>query len=197
MGLRTRIRKKVSGKTKAEVRDKLKELHKELDVGLRPQRGYDVGAALEDWLAHGLEGRSANTVTLYRHAAAALTEQLGTVTLMKLTAVNVQDALLALAPERSTRTLKIAHDVLIRAIRQAERDDLVGRNVAALVDTPKGQKAGRPSKSLTLAQTVALMAAAKGTALEAYIVMSLLSGVRTKEARALRWDPCLGLQLTV
>jgi integrase len=32
------------------------------------------------------------------------------------------------------------------------------------------------------------MAAAEGTALEAYIVVSLLSGVRTEEARALRWD---------
>ena len=32
------------------------------------------------------------------------------------------------------------------------------------------------------------MAAAKGTALEAYITVSLLSGVRTEEARALQWD---------
>jgi hypothetical protein len=52
----TRIRKKVSGKTKVEVRDKLKELHKELDVGPRPRRRYTVGDALEDWLAHGTDG---------------------------------------------------------------------------------------------------------------------------------------------
>ena len=32
------------------------------------------------------------------------------------------------------------------------------------------------------------MAAARGTRLEAYIVVSLLSGLRTEEARALRWD---------
>jgi integrase len=32
------------------------------------------------------------------------------------------------------------------------------------------------------------MAAARGTRLEAYIVLSLLSGARTEEARALRWD---------
>ena len=31
-----------------------------------------------------------------------------------------------------TRTVQIAHNVLVRAIRHAERDDLVGRNVAAL-----------------------------------------------------------------
>ena len=62
----TRIRKKVSGKTKVEVRDKLRELHKETDAGLRPRRRYTVGDALEDWLAHGVDGLSERTVTLYR-----------------------------------------------------------------------------------------------------------------------------------
>jgi hypothetical protein len=52
--------------------------------------------------------------------------------------------------------VQIAYNVLVRAIRQAERDDLVGRNVAALVKPPKGQGAGRPSKSLTLEQAVSL-----------------------------------------
>jgi hypothetical protein len=33
----TRICKKVSGKTKVEVRDTLRELHKETDAGLRPR----------------------------------------------------------------------------------------------------------------------------------------------------------------
>ena len=96
--------------------------------------------------------------------------------------------LAAMASRLSTRTVQIAHNVLVRAIRQAERDDLVGRNVAALVKPPKGQGAGRPSKSLTLEQAVALMAAARGTRLEAYITLSLLTGLRTEEVRALRWD---------
>jgi hypothetical protein len=94
-----RVRKKVTGRTKAEVRDKLRELHKQVESGLRPRRRYTVGDALEDWLAHGVDGLSA-------------------------------------------RTLQIAHNVLVRAIRLAERDDLVGRNVAALVDTPKGRQPG-------------------------------------------------------
>ena len=62
----TRIRKKVMGRTKTEVRDKLRELHKQVDSGLRPRRRYTVGDALEDWLAHGVDGLSARTVTLYR-----------------------------------------------------------------------------------------------------------------------------------
>jgi hypothetical protein len=32
----TRLRKKVSGRTKTEVRDKLRELHQQVDSGLRP-----------------------------------------------------------------------------------------------------------------------------------------------------------------
>jgi integrase len=129
-------------------------------------------------------------MTLYRGTIVkALNEELGGVRLTELTASDVYRALTALASRSSTRTVQVAHNVLVRAIRHAERDDLVGRNVAALIENlPKGQLAGRPSKSLTLEQTVALMAAAKGTALEAYIVVSLLSGVRTEEARALRWD---------
>lgn len=144
---------------------------------------------MDDWLATGLDGLAPSTVTVYRNTIAkALREELGTVKLTSLSAGAVQKALASLAAGRSTRTVQMAHNVLVRAIRHAERDDLVGRNVAALVKPPKGQLSGRPSKSLTLEQAVALMAAARGTRLEAYVILSLLSGVRTEEARALRWD---------
>ena len=114
-----------------------------MEGGLRPRRQYTVGDALEDWLAHGLDGVSARTVTLYRGTIAkALREELGSVRLTELTAVDVQAALTAMASRLSPRTVQIAHNVLVRAIRHAERDDLVGRNVAALVKPPKGSWAG-------------------------------------------------------
>jgi integrase len=81
----------------------------------------------------------------------------------------------------------MAHAGLTRAIRHAEANDKVRRNVATLVDTPAGQE-GRPSKSLTFGQAVALIEAARSHGLYAYVVLSLLVGVRTEEARALRWD---------
>jgi integrase len=185
----TRVRKKVMGRTKTEVREKLKELHQQAEDGIRPRRHYTVNNTLDEWLETGLDGLAPATVTVYRNTIAkALREELGTVELTKLTAGAVQKALTNLAARVSTRTVQMAHNVLVRAIRHAERDDLVGRNVAALVNPPKGQRGGRPSKSLTYEQAVALMAAAQRTRLEAYIVLSLLSGVRTEEARALRWD---------
>jgi len=46
-----RIRKSVTGKTKAEVRDKLKELHRELDEGTASSPTYRVDQAVSAWLA--------------------------------------------------------------------------------------------------------------------------------------------------
>jgi integrase len=62
-----------------------------------------------------------------------------------------------------------------------------GRNVATLVDPPKGQ-VGRPSRSLTLDQSLALLDAARESRLNAYVVLSLTVGIPTEEARELRWD---------
>ena len=51
-----RLRRKVSGQTKAEVKDKLKALHSELDAGVRTVQGYTVEAAVADWPAAGAGG---------------------------------------------------------------------------------------------------------------------------------------------
>ena len=191
----TRVRKKVTRRTKTEVRDKLRDLHKQVEGGLRPRRRYTVEDALEDWLAHGLDGVSARTVTLYRRTIAkALREELGSVRLTELTAADVQAALTAMAARLSSRTAQIAHNVLVGAIRHAERDDLAGRNVAALVKPPKGQPGGRPSKSLTLEQAVSLMAAARGDAVGG--VHRLVAAVRAADrggaGAALGSRCCLG-----
>jgi integrase len=197
-----RLRRKVSGKTKQEVRDKLKALHAELDAGVQPVAGYTVQAAVDDWLAHGLPGCSARTVQLYRDGIKPLTDRLGARPLRKLSAADVRSALSALSEELSTRSLQIAHNCLERAIRHAEADDLVGRNVAALVRPPEGRQ-GRPSKALTVEQAWALIDAAAGRVggggdggdadrgpyhLHAYVVLLLTTGIRPEEARALRWD---------
>jgi len=182
-----RVRRKVSGRTKTEVKDKLQDLHDELRAGIRSSPTYTVQNAVDDWLAHGLQGRSAKTISTNREVLPPLTALIGAAKLRELTAADVRSALAELANTRSTRTVQIAHNALVRAIRHAEANDLVGRNVAALVASPKGLE-GRPSKSLTLPQARALIKAAKASRLHAYIVLSLLTGCRTEEARALHWD---------
>lgn len=63
------------------------------------------------------------------------------------------------------------------------------RNVAALVNAPQGKAPGRASRSLTVAQARRFVNSeqAKESRLYAYIVLCLMTGIRTEEARALRW----------
>ena len=57
-----RVRRKVSGKTKAAVQDRLKALHGDLESGVQAKPNYTVRRAAEDWLKEGLDGRSAKTI---------------------------------------------------------------------------------------------------------------------------------------
>ena len=182
-----RVRKKVSGKTKAEVRDRLKELHSELDAGVRTSHGYTVEKAVADWLAEGLPGRVPKTIEANRDSLQPLLAVIGKIPLKDLTVQDMRTALSKMAATHATRTLQKGHNCLTRAIRHAEGADLVRRNVSALVDTPQGQE-GRPSQSLTLDEAGALLAAAEKSRLHAFIVLCLLTGVRSEEARALTWD---------
>jgi integrase len=99
----------------------------------------------------------------------------------------VRAGLEALSGRLSTRYLQIAKASLARSIRYAEAHDRVGRNVATLIDPPKGA-VGRPSRALTLEQSLTLLDAALESRLNAYVVLSLTVGIRTEEARELRWD---------
>jgi integrase len=198
-----RVRRKVSG---TAVIDKLRDLHHQLDKGVTPKTGYThytVRQAAADWLAHGLSGRSPKTVTKNQNVLAPILAVIGARKLRDLSADDVRQALAAKATRYSTAAVSMGHLALKSAIRHAESNDLVSRNVADLADTPKGQQ-GRPSKSLTLDQAVAIITAAAtlpvmelrpglkdvrrpAELMHAYIVLSLLAGIRTEEARALHW----------
>ena len=143
--------------------------------------------AVDDWLREGLDGTSDRTRTLYGGLLGPVLDAIGARPLRVLSAGDVRSALSQLATRYSTRSLQITRNSLERAIRHAESNDLVGRNVAALVKAPRGRD-GRPSKIFTLEQAKALLAASERTRLHAYVVLSLLVGIRTEEARALRWD---------
>ncbi|MEO3889111.1 site-specific integrase [Nonomuraea sp. B5E05] len=185
-GKRQRLKRKA--KTKTAVKDKLIKAVKALESGVTASETYTVRDAVNDWLSKGLKGRSENTVTKQRILAEThVIPRLGKMKLQQLRADHVDEWLDTLSGDLATRTLRDVHSVLKRAIRQAQARDLVLRNVAELVTTPTG-KDGRPSKALTRHQADAMLQAAASFELHAYVVLSLTTGVRTEEARALRWD---------
>ena len=184
-----RIVKSGSGRTKTEARAKLKEVLRDHDDGLAiAPSDYTVTQAVRDWLAYGLNGRSESTVTTARILARThVIPDLGSRRLRDLSAEDVDRWLARKAKTLSTRTLQGMHSCLNRAVKRAMARDKVKRNVVALCSVPQGQ-VGRPSKALTLAQAEAVLTAAQGSRMHAYVVLSLLTGARTEELRALRWD---------
>ena len=52
----SRIRRKVTGRTKTEVREKLKKLQAEADAGLKTSASYTLAKAVADWTAEALDG---------------------------------------------------------------------------------------------------------------------------------------------
>ena len=184
-----RVIKRGSGKTKTEAKTKLKAVLRDYEDGLAiAPDGYTVAQAVTDWLAHGLNGRDRDTIiTCTILCQTHIIPALGARKLRDLRAEDVDKWLAVKTRTLSTATLQRLHSCLNRAINRAMARDLVRRNVVALCSVPQGQP-GRPSKALTMVQAEAILTAAEGSRLHAYIVVSLLTGARTEELRALTWD---------
>lgn len=176
-----------AGRTKTEAKEKLKQLLRDKDDGFTASKRLTVADALEGWLKYGLSGRTANTVsTCSILANTHIIPELGARKLEDLTADDVDRWLAKKSRTLSTATLQRLHSILRRAIAREQARNHVRRNVALLCGVPTGTR-GRPSKSLNLEQSRALLEASKGAPAHAYIVLSLLTGARTEELRALTW----------
>ena len=184
-----RIYRRASGRTKTEARLKLQQLVRDRDTGhTDAPTDYTVADAVRDWLQHGLGGRDPATVETrrilaHRHVIPAL----GARRLVELSAEDVDRWLAEKARTLSTRTVQDLKSILRRAVTRAQARDKVARNVVLLCETPTGQT-GRPSKALTFEQAHALVEHAKGSTMGAYVLVSLLTGARTEELRALTWS---------
>jgi integrase len=186
-----RVTRKASAPTKTDAKTKLKELLSDYDDGLSAMSGgYTVGEAVNYWLTYGLSGRDPRTVSMYRtYAETHILPALAKRKLRELAVEDVEMLLAQKSADLSTRSLRILHSILSRAVRHAQVRDKVRRNVVLLCDVPAG-RTGRPSKSMTLDQAQAVLTAAGKASprMRAYIVLSLLTGMRTEEVRGLPWS---------
>ena len=184
-----RIRKKASGRTKTEAKQRLKDVLRDYDDGLAiAPADYTVERAVNDWLEYGLSGRDEMTVKTCQYICRIhVLPALGSRRLRDLSADDVDRWLAQKSLTLSTRTLQAMHSCLNRSVKRAMARDKVKRNVVELCSVPTGT-AGRPSKSLTMAQAMSVLDAAESSRMYAYVVLSLLTGARTEELRALTWD---------
>jgi hypothetical protein len=101
-----RIRQKVWGRTKAEVREKRQTLHRGLEAGLGVSATCTVVSCIRDWPGDGPTARQASTAGNYRRLAGHAIGKPGAVKRRDLTARQVQEALAELPaspPARSPR----------------------------------------------------------------------------------------------
>jgi integrase len=186
--------KKVSSKNKNTLYDKLLDVLDDVDQGVNSPAYYTVADCIVEFLRDQIADLAPGTQDNYtRLARTHITPYLGRYLLAELRVADVLTWLRGRKPHLSSRTLRLVLNLLERAIRYAQVQEMVARNVAELVRLDqrgrlKGDQPGRASKSMTLEQAVAVLRAAEGTRWYAYLVLSIVTGARTEELRSLTWD---------
>jgi integrase len=185
-----RRRKPVYGKTEKEALAKMRELRRAAD------RGQDLAAKsrtvaewLNEWLtdykAH--DGTRPATLARYRQVVDThLIPSLGRTKLDKLKPADVHRMLAARRETLSAGTLIKIHGVLRAALADAERMELVSRNVARAVRVP-GQ-ATTQRRALTVEEARQFLHATADDRLHALFVVAMTVGLRRGELLGLRWD---------
>jgi integrase len=184
----TRRRQVFYGKTRKEAAEKLRLAQQALDQGLptTPEK-QTVGRFLARWLDEVARPtiRPA-THRLYEYLIRVhIAPAIGGIKLSKLTAQDIHALLQAKQDTLAPSSRKKIHAVLHRALGQAERWQLVARNVADLVDAPRVER--QEMAYLTPEQARTFLRAVQGDRLEALYTVALALGLRQGEALGLQW----------
>jgi len=194
-----RKRKYIYATTRAEVQRRVRELSPQIEEGLSPApERLTLAEYLETWLNTRIPGTiSVRTETMYSHAVHQyINPLLGKIRLNKLAPSDV--AMMIREMERqgySPSTQRMARATLRRALRIAQQDGILSRNVASIAEGPKlNQREGR---SLTPEEAKVFLKAVQGKRLEVAYTMTLALGLRRGEILGLTWDDIIISEDTV
>ena len=178
------IRRKVA-RTKAEAALLLAEM---LDAEALPGSQTPTGEYLRSWLLTASRSVRPNTmigyeVSVRRH----LVPIIGRVPLEQLAPGHIERLVTRLtANGLSAKSVRNVLAVLSRALTVAERQGLIRRNVARLVDPPR--VVTKELDALTVEDVSAIRGAIAGDRLEALYVLALATGLRQAELLGLAWE---------
>lgn len=183
-------RKTLYGATRAEVQGKLVRLQREQQLGMPVVDERDtVSTFLTRWLEASVKRtvRPKTYVNYMQYVDNWIKPTLGRERLSKLTPQQIERLMTKMVDAGlSPRSAQHAHAVLRRALGQAERWGLVGRNVAKLAQPPRAERP--PETWLDADQSRKLLVAARGKRLEALYVVALALGLRKGEILGLHWQ---------
>lgn len=183
------IRQTVTGRTRAEVLARLTELQARVKVATEHRIGLTVAEWIEWWLEHVLPNEAVRQVTRDLYASDArryVVPSLGRTRLDKLSPSDVDRMISQLRAEGyAAATIHHAYRTLYRALEVATRRGLTSRNVAALVDGPRGR---RPKeRTITVEEIHRIRDHVRGHRYEALVVTLIATGLRRGELAALTW----------
>jgi integrase len=189
-GHRRRKRKKFVGSSFKAVQKRLTEALREHQTGgTVPIQRDNLGAFLRTWIPTlKARGRSEKTIESYQWIAEHhIIPELGTVPLTQLTQVALNEYMQCkLEGGLSSRTVRYCHAIIRSALSKAERDGLVGRNVAKLAEPP-AQERKHKVEPLNPDEARKFLVAIEGHRLEALYSVALAVGLRRGEALGLKW----------
>jgi integrase len=178
-------------RTKQSVLNGLKELQRQAEAGVAPDKTRTVAQYVDWWLNNvAPETVSPDTLVDYRwQLEHYVIPHIGHIRLAKLTPADVQKMLRSLEKAGySPRTRQYARAILRRALSWAEgTGGIVMRNAAALVDGPK-KRESKLDDSLIAEEAKAVLDAARDDSLEALAVLVLKFGLRKGEVLAMPWS---------
>jgi len=177
------------GKTRKEVQDKLNAaLHEQKQGVLATGPQQTLKVCLERWLEQVVKlTKRANTYKGYRSAVYYhLIPALGHIRLQKLTIGHLQAFYAERAGKLKPATLAHINAALSGALEDALKQGFVGRNVAKLVELPSVER--YEGQVLTVEQARKLLEVARGSRLDAVLLVALTTGMRRGELVALHWS---------
>jgi integrase len=186
----TRKRVRVYARTRAEVHDRLTEAKAKVQAGTPiPDRQVRLGEYLDYWLEQVVKPnkRPATYAQCEMIVRLYIRPGLGQLPLARLTVRGVQSFLNEKMSEgHSVPKVQVIRKVLSAALTCAMRDELVGRNVARLVQLPKHDATEvHPWSADEIKQF--LGAARTHTLYPAFLLLGLY-GMRRGEVLGLRWQ---------
>jgi integrase len=180
----------VFGATEREVLAKLAELREAQRRGQNlSARRYTFGQWLEEWLSvKRRQGTRASTLRGYEWLIRQhIRPGLGGIRLDKLTPTDIRHLVERKAESGlSAQSVRLMHALIRNALADAEREELMHRNVAKQVRPPVTQR--EEVRVLTVEDARRLVGVIRGDRFEALWVCALTLGLRKGELLGLRWS---------
>jgi len=168
----------------------LSKMVADVSAGRLGRQATTLGDLIDQWIANIEDSRSPTTIREYRRLANVVVKpELGAVTLSKLTARHLDNLYAKLtAKGNKALTVRRAHALIGAALHQAERWDLIERNVSKSASPPPIRPAPVTAPSPEEVLSIVEQAEQADPSLARMLLIAALTGARRGELCAIRWS---------